>query len=101
MSGKPNWKFADTAIPTSDDAPTDEPQIHSHYEDSLPGGHPLAYKALYCGKCEVMLHCGTNECMQTWVEWQGKQVCLKCFILLQPDPEVLVDLPKDLPTYIR
>lgn len=70
---------------------SDEPQIHSHYEDSLPKSHKYAYKTLYCPVCNKMLHCGSNECMITWVEWFEGFSCFNCFVLSQPDKDVLSD----------
>lgn len=69
----------------------DEPQIHSHYEDSLPEGHKWANKTLYCPACGKMVHAFNNECMITWVEWFDHFSCLECFIVSQRDVSVLED----------
>ena len=62
-----------------------EPQIHSHVTDVLPDDHPLAFETVYCDCTKEhengeMLHCGNNECMQTWIEFCGFHICVKCFI---------------------
>lgn len=84
----------------------DEPQIHSHYEDSLPDDHKWAFKTLYCPTCSKMLHCGNNECMITWVEWFDCFSCFKCFVQSQEDVEVLNEtrfkqFVGDCSTYIK
>lgn len=57
-----------------------EPLIHSDITDCLPENHPLAYETIYCKSCGEMIHCGNNECMQTWVEIDLKTYyCLNCF----------------------
>lgn len=61
-----------------------EPVIHSHMTDMLPDEHPLAFETVYCDakrqhKCNGMLHCGNNECMTTWIEFAGKNVCMEVF----------------------
>jgi len=66
---------------------TREPQIHSHITDALPAFHSLAYKTVYCDnhKCQAMLHNCINECMQTWVEMEGANFCLRCFYQIKGD----------------
>jgi len=54
--------------------------IHSHLEDMLPDDHPWAFAAIYCPRCDKMLHAGNNECMSTWVEFDGKVLCLMCLV---------------------
>ena len=74
-----------------------EPIIHSHITDVLPENHPLAYKTVYCDKCGVMVHCGNNECMQTWLETSWGNYCTKCF----PLEEILPSRKFILDFYIR
>lgn len=57
-----------------------EPRIHSHIDDELPPDHPLAFKIVNCQACAVMVHCESNECMQTWVETGRGTYCLPCFV---------------------
>ena len=57
-----------------------EPLIHSCITDGLPDNHPWSGKHLYCTTCEVMIHAGNNECMQTWVETSDGNYCLPCFV---------------------
>lgn len=56
-----------------------EPIIHSHLSDKLPKNHPLAYESVYCKKCDETLHCGSNECMQTWLETERGNFCVNCY----------------------
>jgi len=62
-----------------------EPLIHSHLTDVLPEGHPLAFDEVYCSDCGVMVHCGNNECMQTWIETGRGNFCTKCFFKYEVD----------------
>jgi len=64
-----------------------EPLIHSHITDMLPDDHPLAYTPVCCKECDAFCHSSNNECMQTWVEYNGDNYCGKCFakILLDSD----------------
>lgn len=57
-----------------------EPHIHSHESDMLPDDHPLANECLGCYICGASLHASNNECMQTWVEWLGYSICMKCAV---------------------
>ena len=66
------------------------PKLHSHIEDGLPNGHPLAYECVYCTMCGEMLHAGNNECMQTWVETGRGNFCIPCFAQI-PDVSALDD----------
>lgn len=61
--------------------PLGEPRIHSHITDELPDDHPLAFVAVECKRCNVLVHIG-NECMQTWVETGQGAYCLTCFAVL-------------------
>lgn len=56
-----------------------EPIIHSHITDILPENHKLAYEFVECDKCKQSLHDSINECMQTWVECDFGNYCIKCF----------------------
>lgn len=56
-----------------------EPLIHSHVRDGLPDNHPLAYTQIHCRACQIPVHAGNNECMQTWVETGRGPHCLPCF----------------------
>ena len=58
---------------------SEEPKIHSHITDCLPDGHPLANKTVYCDSCGAMVHAFNNECMQTWVEFDFGNFCIRCF----------------------
>jgi hypothetical protein len=69
-----------------------EPVVHSHITDVLPDDHPLAYKTVYCDakrqhNCNRMLHAGNNECMTTWLEFAGKNVCMVVFAKFTLDVE--------------
>lgn len=66
-----------------------EPRIWSHITDALPDEHPLAFKTLYCKTCDAMVHCGNNECMQTWVETSNGPYCIECFVKAPADVHVL------------
>ena len=57
----------------------EEPRIHSHITDVLPGEHALAYEQVQCLDCGRLVHAFNNECMQTWVETGRGAFCLKCF----------------------
>lgn len=57
---------------------SEEPLIHSHESDCLPGKHPLANATVHCGNCKLMVHAFNNECMNPWVEWRGKVLCIEC-----------------------
>ena len=66
-----------------------EPVVWSHITDTLPEDHPLAHEAVYCNKCppgKTMVH-SDNECMQTWVEFNGEAWCGVCFgaLLIKTD----------------
>ena len=63
-----------------------EPIIHSHIEDMLPDDHPLAFEQVHCDakfphKCNGLLHAANNECMTTWIEFAGKNICAEAFAL--------------------
>lgn len=59
-----------------------EPQIHSFNTDHLLDDHPWARKTVSCGRCREMVHAFNNECMQPWVEHDGRALCMKCFQLM-------------------
>jgi hypothetical protein len=59
-----------------------EPQIHSFNTDVLPGEHSWAVKTVMCGRCNSMVHAFNNECMQPWVEFDGRALCMPCFQLM-------------------
>lgn len=76
---------------------TNEPRIHSHLDDLLPGGHPLAFRVVYCDfqDCHAMLHAENNECMQTWIETGIGNYCLPHFCFLAATDEgILEDMPE-------
>ena len=60
-----------------------EPIIHSHISDCLDDfGDPRAYTTIMCEAAQCAphpLHAPNNECMETWVEFAGKNVCGKVF----------------------
>jgi hypothetical protein len=56
-----------------------DPVLRSHVSDMLPDEHPLAWKHVACQRCNVLVHAGNNECMQTWVETGKGPYCLPCF----------------------
>ena len=58
--------------------PDYEPSIHSHVEDGLPYNHAWAFDHISCPVCDALIHAGNNECMTTWLEWNGLAVCIKC-----------------------
>lgn len=60
-----------------------EPIVHSHITDCLPEDHKLAFTSVYCDKCGEMVHAFNNECMQTWLEVDGKNLCTKCFPIME------------------
>lgn len=66
---------------TTNNQPWREPLIHSHITDGLPEDHPLARVTVRCDgvSCSEMLHSETNECMQTWLETDWGNYCLRCF----------------------
>jgi hypothetical protein len=55
-----------------------EPVVHNFNADCLPEEHPWAHKTVLCGHCGQMVHAFNNECMQPWVEWNGKVLCADC-----------------------
>jgi hypothetical protein len=55
--------------------------VHSHIADCLPDDHPLARVTLWCMRCNEMLHCEINECMQTWLETLDGYYCVACYPL--------------------
>ena len=69
---------------------TQDPRLHSHIEDALPDGHPMAFECVYCSTCGGMLHNNNNECMQTWVETGAGDFCVECFSKI-PDVSGLED----------
>lgn len=73
-----------------------EPIIHSHLTDGLPTFHDLADCNVYFDQCEVMVHCGNNECMQTRVEFDGYNLCSRCF---KPYLTEVISVYK--PTYMK
>jgi formylmethanofuran dehydrogenase subunit E len=56
-----------------------EPLIHSHITDELPEEHYLSNQNVECSQCGVLVHFCTNECMQTWIEMDGENLCTVCF----------------------
>jgi hypothetical protein len=64
-----------------------EPRIHSHIIDILPDGYKglndkaKPFKSVYCDQCDVMVHAGNNECMQTWIETRNGNFCTDCLVL--------------------
>jgi hypothetical protein len=56
-----------------------EPLIHSHITDSLPKDHLMANESQFCQICKGMVHAFNNECMRTWIEWEGAVFCFDCF----------------------
>ena len=62
---------------------TGEPRIWSQITDTLPDGHSLAGRTLYCQRCEQMVHASNNENMQTWVETGHGPHCLMCFAVIE------------------
>ena len=58
--------------------PYHEPSIHSHIEDGLPYNHAWAFEHIACPCCNALVHAGNNECMTTWLEWNGYAICIKC-----------------------
>lgn len=59
-----------------------EPRMHSHISDGLPVDHPLAYRRVYCERCNTLLHMQTNSCMRTWIESGRGNYCMRCFIVV-------------------
>jgi len=61
-----------------------DPVLHTHVEDILPSGHPLAFQHISCDgpKCGKLLHSANNECMQSWIETGMGNYCLPCFEML-------------------
>jgi hypothetical protein len=64
----------------------DEPVVHSHLTDRLNDDHPLAYEMVMCDMkrehgCKRSLHAANNECMTTWVEFAGLNVCARAFAM--------------------
>jgi len=66
-----------------------EPKIHSHIEDALPDNHSLACKDVYCLGCGDLVHAFNNECMGTWMETGLGNFCLKCFVELVAEHDIL------------
>lgn len=63
---------------------TKEPIIHSQITDGLSDDHPLAYNSVHCDECKIeMLHASNNECMQTWIETEFGNYCVKCFKIVE------------------
>ena len=56
-----------------------EPLIHSHLTDALPDDHGQAYQQVLCVKCGTLCHSASNECMSTWIEYEGACYCSHCF----------------------
>lgn len=71
----------------------DEPLIHSHISDVLPDSHALAFEQVHCDRCEKLVHASNNECMSTWLEWNGEKVCIECAL-----PHLGLVLPDTLPS---
>ncbi len=61
-----------------------EPLIHSHIDDGLPAGHPLAFEQVHCASCSTLVHAFNNECMTTWLEFVNANVCAACVGTLAP-----------------
>lgn len=57
-----------------------DPVLHTHVEDCLPDGHPLAGTTIGCVVCSMMVHAVNNECMATWVETGMGAYCIECFV---------------------
>ena len=62
-----------------------EPLIHSFETDVLPDEHPWAHETVHCGQCRVMVHAFNNECMQVWVEWEGRALCWSDFLAISAE----------------
>ena len=77
-----------------------DPVFHSHCADVLPDAHPLAFVAVYCGHCGVMVHAFNNECMQSWFETGRGARCFACFICLTCDPVVPMSSLPMLQTHV-
>ena len=76
-----------------------EPLLHTNITDELPWEHPLAREALWCKRCDAMLHASNNECMQPWVETGGGPFCVPCFAAVydETDDPMVLALPDEIP----
>jgi len=80
-----------------------EPIIHSHLTDELDKDHLLAFKQVYCDarrthECNGLLHAANNECMTTWIEFAGLNVCAEIFahyVLNKADGVLMIDEFRD------
>jgi hypothetical protein len=55
--------------------------VHTHQTDKLPRIHPKAFESVRCEVCKEALHASNNETMQTWIETNIGNFCLKHFDL--------------------
>jgi hypothetical protein len=59
-------------------------KFYDKHDDQLPKDHWAAFETVNCDKCEISLHCRTNEQLRPWVEVimpgaQSTELCIECY----------------------